>query len=275
MPTTFDTESAAQAAAAELNTAAERDVQYRAERHGEKWAIARLLKRTYWGWDGYPDQLHSPKRAAPDDFNKEVRDFSAHSAYIRSVYVLATHIWRDSSEAQRKLMESTAPSFFDYMGQVLAEYVVLAACRVTDPAKDGRNENLTLETFVNTFGAGSQTGKQLDELRQQMLAHRKKVQPARHKLIAHADREAIRQGKSLGLASWREWDAFWAALRKFIIILNESALGTPYDIEVAGVPGDAAMVLKSLHQSRYFETLLREGDKAVKAACLTVAERPT
>lgn len=91
--------------------------------------------------------------AAPDDFNKGVRDFSAHCAYIRSVYVLAARIWRDSNDEQRKLMESIAPSFFLDMGQVLAEYVVLAACRVTDPARDGKNENLTLETFVNSFGA--------------------------------------------------------------------------------------------------------------------------
>jgi hypothetical protein len=222
-------------------------------------------------------QVVEPKsvdQGAPDDFTKEVNEFSTHCAYIRSVYVLATRIWRDSSKAQRKLMESTAPSFFDDMGQVLAEYVVLAACRVTDPAKDGKNENLTLETFVNSFGAGSQTGKQLGELRQQMAAHRKNIEPARHKLIAHADREVIRQGKPLGLASWRQWDEFWAALRKFVMILNESVLGTPYDIEVAGVPGDAEMVLKSLQQSKYFETLLGEGDQTVKAACLKVAAPP-
>jgi hypothetical protein len=50
--------------------------------------------------------------AAPDAFHKEVEDFSAHCAYIRSVYALATRIWRDSSEDQRKLMQSIAPSFF-------------------------------------------------------------------------------------------------------------------------------------------------------------------
>jgi hypothetical protein len=171
-------------------------------------------------------------------------------------------------------MESIAPSFFLDMGQVLAEYVVLAACRVTDPAKDGKNENLTLETFVNSFGAGSQTGKHLDQLRQQMLAHRKKIERARNKFVAHADREAIRQGKPLGLASWPDWDQFWAALRKFINILNEKVFGSPYDIDIAGVLGDAEMLLKSLQQSKQFETLLMEGDNTVKAVCLKEADAP-
>jgi AbiU2 len=66
MATVFNTESEAQAAAAELNTAVERDVEYRAGRYREKWAIARYLKRTYWGRDGYPDQLPKPALAKND-----------------------------------------------------------------------------------------------------------------------------------------------------------------------------------------------------------------
>jgi hypothetical protein len=73
MLTTFDTESEAQAVAAELSTAAERDVRYRAERYREKWAIARQVKRTYWGWDGYPDQLISPKAASAKNDVETVR----------------------------------------------------------------------------------------------------------------------------------------------------------------------------------------------------------
>ena len=60
MATTFSTESEAQAVAAELNAAAERDVRYRAERYCENWAIARQSKRTYWLWEEYPAQLEMP-----------------------------------------------------------------------------------------------------------------------------------------------------------------------------------------------------------------------
>jgi hypothetical protein len=208
---------------------------------------------------------------APDDFNKEVEDFSGHCAYIRSVYVLATRIWRDCTDDERKRMEGIAPSFFLDMGQVLAEYAVLAACRVTDPASDGRNENFTVETFVNSFPPNSTTAKHLDELAQQMAKLRQKILPARNKLVAHADREAIRQGKPLGQASWQEWDEFWVSLSKFIRILNEKAIGTPYEIDIAGVPGDAEMLLKSFRQSQHFETLLRGGDQAVQKACLKLA----
>jgi hypothetical protein len=171
-------------------------------------------------------------------------------------------------------MEGISPSFFLDMGQVLAEYVVLAACRVTDPAKDGKYENLTLETFVNSFPPNSQTFGQLEELRQRLIPHRKKIEPARNKLIAHADRDAIREDKPLGQASWQEWDAFWTTLKSFVDLLNQKALGTPYSIDITGVPGDAEMLVKAFQQSRYFETLLNQADKNVQAACLKLAAPP-
>ena len=69
MAATFDVESEAQVLAAELNDAADRDVRYPAERYRGKWAIARRIKRTYWGWDGYPDKLFAappPRRRRRD-----------------------------------------------------------------------------------------------------------------------------------------------------------------------------------------------------------------
>jgi hypothetical protein len=209
--------------------------------------------------------------AALDGFDKDVENFSDHCAYIRSVYRLATRIWRDSNEDERTMMEGISPSFFIDLGQVLAEYVILAACRITDAANDGRNENFTIEMFVESFPANSQTCKQLQDLYRQMRALREKILPARNKLVAHADKEAIRKGKPLGHATWKEWDDFWSALRNFIRLLNEKTIGTPYEIDVAGVPGDAEMLIKSLQQSQYFETLLKSGDQAVKSACLKVA----
>jgi hypothetical protein len=208
---------------------------------------------------------------APNAFHKDVEDFSGHCAYIRSVYVLTMRIWRDSNDDERKRMEGIAPSFFLDLGQVLAEYMILAACRITDRANDGKNDNFTVEMFVNSFPANSQTSTELDDLRRQMDHLRKMILPARNKLVAHADSEAIRQGKPLGEASWKEWDAFWSALKTFVRILNERTIGTPYEIDIAGVHGDAEMLLKSLRQSQYFETLLKGGDQAVKSACLKVA----
>lgn len=206
-------------------------------------------------------------------FDSEVTEFSSHCAYIRTVFTLTVRIWRDSTEDERTLMEKTSPSFFLDMGQVLAEYVVLAACRITDPANGGKN--FTIEYFVDSFSPNSPTFQQLEQFEQTMYKLRDKIKPARNKLIAHADRNAIRKGVPLGYATWPEWDEFWSALTTFVRVLNEKVLGTPYEIDIAGVPGDAEMLLKALSQSGHFETLLASKDKNVQDAALALALPPT
>lgn len=156
---------------------------------------------------------------------------------------------------------------------MLAEYAVLSACRITDPANSGsKNENFTTEFFVTSFSTTSPTYQKLEQLQQTMNAHRAKIKPARDELVAHADREAIRKGQPLGMATWQEWDSFWSVLKSFVNILNEKALGTPFEIDVAGTLGDADALLKSLGQSGYSETLLNAGSQHEQDACLKVAE---
>jgi AbiU2 len=117
------------------------------------------------------------------------------------VFTLTTRIWRDSTD-ERGMMERISPSFFLDMGQVLAEYVVLAACRITDPANNGKN--FTIEYFVDCFSPNSTKFHELEQLEQIMYKLRDKIKPARNKLVAHADSNAIRKGIPLGYATWQE-----------------------------------------------------------------------
>ena len=55
---------------------------------------------------------------------------------------------------------------------------------------------------------------------------RGKILPARHKMVAHADRAAIRKGEPLGAADWKDRDGFWSSLKTFVNVLNERSLGT-------------------------------------------------
>ena len=80
--------------------------------------------------------------------------------------------------------------------------------------------------------------------------------------MARADREAVRQGKPLGLVSWKKWDEFSSALRRFINVLNESTLGTSYNIDVASVPLDAEAFAKTFRESKSIDTSGAQGDKA-------------
>jgi hypothetical protein len=203
---------------------------------------------------------------------KDVENFSGHCVLIRSVWAFSMRIFRDSDEAERSTMERTAPSIFEDLAQVLKEYLIIAACRVTDAANDSRkNENFTVEMFVNSFSSEPATFKQLDELHQRMQKLRAKILPARNKLAAHADRDAIRAGTPLGQASFEDWEDFWSALQDFVRMLNEKMIGKPFEIDAGGVLGEADSLLKALRQSQHFEKLLEGDDQAVADACLKLA----
>jgi hypothetical protein len=189
-----------------------------------------------------------------------------------SVWLFTMRIWRDSNENERKTMEAIEPSVFADLAQVPKEYLVIPACRITDPAGDGRkNENFTVEMFVSSFASDPETFKKLGELHQRMQKLREKVKPARDKLAAHADRDAVRKGKPLGEASFQEWDDFWSAVQEFVRILNEKMTGKPFEIDTGGVMGDAESLIKALSQSQHFETLLNGDDPAISEACLKLA----
>jgi AbiU2 len=165
-------------------------------------------------------------------------------------------------------MQAIAPLFFEDLAQVFGDYVVIAACRVTDDADAGRGrENFTVELFVKHFAADTESFKKLDAIRQRMKPFRTKILPARNKLAAHADRAAV-SGASLGTASWEEWAQFWSDLADFVRALNEEIKKKPFEIDAGGVMGDAEMLLKALAHAQHFEALLNSSDPAVQAACL-------
>ena len=149
----------------------------------------------------------------PTVTNQEVQDFSDHCVYIRSVYLWMLRLFRDSDDAECALMKATAPLFFDDLFMVFREFMVIAVCRITDPAKMGRNENFTVEMFVNSFSSDAATFKQLDELHQRMKPFVEKIRPARNKLGAHTDRATVASGELLGAASWGEWGSFGQVCR--------------------------------------------------------------
>ena len=79
-----------------------------------------------------------------------------------------------------------------------------------------------------------------------MQVFRKKIEPARHKLISHLDRAAILAGCPLGAATDAEWNQFWLDLQDFICIVHRKIMGSPFYLNgVAGL-SDAGDLLKAL-----------------------------
>jgi hypothetical protein len=178
--------------------------------------------------------------------NKDVEVFSNGCALSRSIYRFMLRLFKDSSPTERDSMLAVAPLFFPNLTQVFQEYVVIAACRITDPAKDPQgNKNFTVEMFVNNFAPETEAFKQLNALHQKMKPFREKIKVARRKLAAHSDVAAVR-GPPLDAGSWAEWDQFWTTLKDFVRILNEQTIRKSFDIDAADVSSEGNKLLTAL-----------------------------
>jgi hypothetical protein len=171
----------------------------------------------------------------------------------------------------RGKVSSLANVFFGDLNRVLIEYMILQVCKITDPARDFRNnENHTTAFLLShyDFAAEPQKAQQLHDLPAKLQKFRNRLLPARNKLISHSDRAAILAGTSLGGVADSEWDEFWADLQDFVGIIYEKAVGTPIEINGCGGLSDADSLLKALKQSDCFEQLLHGNDSALTHKCV-------
>jgi hypothetical protein len=186
--------------------------------------------------------------------------FAHHCAYMRSVFLHGKILFEESSAEARQRMSAAAQILFGDINRILVEYIILQACRITDPPKDVKgNDNLTIAFLLTKCDLSGAPEKQerVSELAASIDAFRKKLLPARHKRIAHADRNAAHDVESYGKATNDEWNKFWAELRELVSTIYQTSHGAPFDID-GGLMSDADGLLKVLKGEACFRQLMGE-----------------
>ena len=185
---------------------------------------------------------------------QDIEIFANYCVFMRSIYLHARELFETSSDEDKALMGMTAGTFFGDLNRVLNEYVILQVCKITDPAHDIRNnDNHTIAFLLEHYNFSSDPPilKRLEDLQARMEAFRKKILPARNKLISHLDRAAILAARPLGAATDEEWNQFWLDLENFICIVHRKVIGSSFYLNgVAGL-SDAGDLLKALRQGSY------------------------
>jgi hypothetical protein len=177
----------------------------------------------------------------------DINIFADHCVFIRSVYRHLEILFVNSTENYKKRMLHIAQFFFEDLNNILVEYIILTVCKITDPAQDNRkNDNHTIDYLIKHYDcrADVATAERLDRLCARIKAFRKKLLPARNKLIAHSDRKTIMEGTPLGATEPGEWDQFWHDLDDVVLIIQEKALVERCRITEVAMLSDADSVLR-------------------------------
>jgi hypothetical protein len=104
--------------------------------------------------------------------------------------------------------------------------MILQLCKLTDPAKQGRNKNLTLEYLLSTSEVKKNAKYQeITDVYIQKITHlRKPLKEFRHKLGAHADYPTMMSSSIVDPVEG-EIFALFDAVEEFFILMNSSVFG--------------------------------------------------
>jgi hypothetical protein len=89
----------------------------------------------------------------------------------------------------------------------------------------------------------------VSDLREDLLAFRAKLLPARNKFISHSDRAAIIAGVPLGGGGEAEWNQFWLNLQELVQIMHARIVGGgPFYLNGVAMSSDAQNLLQALQR---------------------------
>lgn len=168
-----------------------------------------------------------------------------------------------TSEARINALNQVAPTFFYVLQNVLVDEVQLTLSRLSDPARTGRRENLTLETLLERI-------ERLDipsltaELRSRLAAYRltcEAIVVRRNKRIAHYDLDTHTSPdrENLQGPSRAEIEAALDSLRVFMRTVYQHFEDSYMAYEHFATLNDAEGLLRAVAQALRYQELQETG----------------
>lgn len=202
---------------------------------------------------------------------KAVKRFCDQVFWLRIV----RHIYEElfEKEDSSTLMEKTASSFFADLNTILQKYLLLEFVKVTDPPKTGKKENLTVDNLVMSIDWPPGIREKLRSLSDKTKGFRNHVLGARHKLVAHIDKEAFLAEKTLGAFPEGEDEVFLKALEEICDIAHEACFGRIFGQMLLAEPGDVINFKRTLANGVAFDQLLAESKGQEKTRLYSYLEK--
>ena len=205
-----------------------------------------------------------------ENTKKIVKSFCGQVHYLRIV----RHMYRELFETEKSyfLMEKTAPSFFAHLNKILHNYLLLEFAKISDPAKSSGNENFTVDNLLLSIDWPQNMKERLESQNNIIKEFRNYIQGARHKLLAHSDKETFLGQKQLGDFPEGKDEIFLKALEEICNITHEACFGNIYGSMVVSQDGDVISFKKILLNGLAFNKLLEKSDKKQKVTMYSVLD---
>jgi len=187
---------------------------------------------------------------------KLVEKFCGQVVWLLNVRRIYAELFED--EQSEVLMEKTARSFFVDLGSIMHCYLLLECAKITDRAKTGDKENLTIDNLIESIEWPSDIRKELEALREKTMPFTNHILPARHKLCAHTDKKTVLEDRMLGEFPPGEDKEFLETLHRFCDIIHKACFGTIFGEISTAQAGHVSDLKGALEKTVAFDQLLSE-----------------
>ena len=146
----------------------------------------------------------------------------------------------------------TAHTFFNDIAEIMARDWKLQVCKLMDEAETKYRkqvfENISIKLINSQLKCCNLISSEITEVSEQILEYGKKVKPARHKRLAHFDREHQVKGKVLGQTTEEELEGFLINIQDYCDLVGNAIGSGPLEFTTSGCPGDVLDLLKVLRK---------------------------
>jgi transcriptional regulator with XRE-family HTH domain len=158
-------------------------------------------------------------------------------------------------KSTQELFDSVAQHFFGDLRRVLIGHLFQQFTKITDPAKTGKNFNLTTNYILEELDWPSDVREQLSEVNQRLLTFRKMTEEARNKRIAHVDLfSQTKRLENLGQFPKGADKKFLRDLQTFVsIAYGHLHHGAPCEIDPGTTSIDTHQLVRALQKSLLFD----------------------
>ncbi len=150
------------------------------------------------------------------------------------------------------LLTKSAPMFFNDLAEIMRRDWLLQVCKLMDPAVTKQRgkvlENISIKLIDAQLKDDRLMSKKISILSKSLLEYGKKIIPARHKLIAHADRHHQINDIRLGFTTDKELVDVLYYSQKYCDEVGIVIGVGPLDINCGSYSGDVSDLLSILEE---------------------------
>lgn len=210
----------------------------------------------------------SMRKSNPNDDSarRMVKEFCNYVVKLRAIHHIGRELFED--DEARALMEQTAKQFFLDINRILISHFLLEVAKITDPPKSKGHENFTVATILQSIDWPKNVYDDLRRLNNLVNTFRKYIVVARHKVLAHYDKETSLSWTVLGEFPEREDEKLMDALEEMANILHEACFGSIFGSITVTMPGDVLDLKSALRRAVAFKKLFAEskGEETIRLA---------